>query len=62
MPLMTLDADLAVLEERYSPPTLTVLGTLHELTLGKCFFGKEFGGSDGFEFMGINVPVSNCSG
>ena len=23
--------------------------------------GKEFGGSDGFEFMGITVPISNCS-
>ena len=59
---MTLDANLAVLEQSYSPPAMTVLGTLHELTLTGCFFGKEFGGSDGFEFMGINVPISNCSG
>ena len=59
---MTHDADLAVPEHTYSPPSVTVLGTLHELTLNKCFFGKEFGGSDGFEFMGIDVPISNCSG
>ena len=59
---MTFDADSAFIEETYRPPAMTVLGTLHELTLSRCFFGKEFGGSDGFEFMGINVPVSNCSG
>ena len=61
MPHMTFDADLVACDDAYCPPALTVLGTLHELTLSRCFFGKEFGGSDGFEFMGINVPISNCS-
>jgi hypothetical protein len=45
----------------YEPPELIVLGTLHELTLNGCYWGKEFGGSDGFTFMGISVPISNCS-
>jgi len=45
----------------YTAPELIVLGTLHELTLNGCYWGKEFGGSDGFTFMGINVPISNCS-
>jgi hypothetical protein len=46
----------------YEPPALVDLGTLHEQTLTYgCLFGKQFGGSDGFTFMGINVPISNCS-
>jgi hypothetical protein len=50
----------------YEPPALIELGTVHELTLTGnwrdiCLFGKEFGGSDGWTFMGISVPVSNCS-
>lgn len=50
----------------YESPRLTELGTLHALTLTGgwqdfCFRGKEFGGSDGWTFMGIAVPISNCS-
>jgi hypothetical protein len=45
----------------YKPPTLVELGAVAELTLTGCFFGKHLGGSDGFTFMGINVPISNCS-
>jgi hypothetical protein len=45
----------------YTPPVLTELGTVWEHTLHGCWWGKEWGGSDGFSFMGIDVPVSNCS-
>jgi hypothetical protein len=45
----------------YEPPVLVELGTVAELTLHGCFFGKHAGGSDGFTFMGINAPISNCS-
>jgi hypothetical protein len=49
--------------ERYDPPRIEELGTIHELTLtgDHCWFGKQLGGSDGFTFMGISVPISNCS-
>jgi hypothetical protein len=49
------------LEAAYVPPVLTELGTVWERTLHGCWWGKEWGGSDGFTFMGINVPISNCS-
>lgn len=51
------------LRQDYAPPTLRTLGTVHELTLtgNFCWRGKELGGSDGFTFMGIAVPISNCS-
>lgn len=49
----------------YEPPALARLGTVHELTLTvrgkKCWWGKEFGGHDGYYFLGIPVPISNCS-
>ena len=45
----------------YEPPTLEAIGSVWEHTLHGCWWGKEFGGSDGFTFMGINVPISNCS-
>jgi hypothetical protein len=45
----------------YEPPELVDLGAIAELTLHGCFWGKEWGGTDGWTFMGINVPVSNCS-
>ena len=49
----------------YEPPRLVELGTVHELTLtgglNGCYWGKQFGGSDGWTFMGISVPISNCS-
>jgi hypothetical protein len=41
---------------RYEPPTLTVLGTVHELTEW-CFFGKNIGDPDYFN----HIPISNCS-
>jgi hypothetical protein len=46
--------------ETYEAPSLVVLGSVHELTL-HCFWDKKLGGTDGFTFMGINVPISNCS-
>jgi hypothetical protein len=48
----------------YEPPALVRLGTVHELTLtfsGKCWWGKEFGGHDGYYFLGVPVPISSCS-
>jgi hypothetical protein len=45
----------------YEAPRLAVLGTVHELTLHRCFFDKQLGGTDGFTWMGINVPISDCS-
>jgi hypothetical protein len=44
---------------QYDPPTLTELGNVHDLTLG-CFWGKKWGGTDGLQWMGINIPVSSC--
>jgi hypothetical protein len=49
----------------YEPPALFELGGFVERTLNGgldgCYWGKQFGGSDGFTFMGISVPISNCS-
>jgi hypothetical protein len=45
----------------YEPPILLELGSVAELTLHGCWWGKEFGGTDGWTFMGISVPISNCS-
>jgi hypothetical protein len=48
----------------YEAPALLVLGGVAENTLrgdSGCYWGKQFGGSDGFTFMGISVPISNCS-
>lgn len=50
--------DLALV---YEPPTLIEFGSVVERTLHGCYWGKQFGGSDGFTFMGISVPISNCS-
>lgn len=36
----------------YEPPTITVIGSVHELTQG-C--DKRMGTSDGFTFMGNNI-------
>ena len=47
--------------QAYEPPTLEVIGGVWERTLNGCWWGKELGGTDGFTFMGINVPISNCS-
>ena len=45
----------------YEPPALIEIGSIAQLTLNGCYWGKELGGTDGWTFMGINVPVSNCS-
>jgi hypothetical protein len=45
----------------YEPPALFELGSVAEKTLRLCLGGKQLGGSDGFTFMGIGVPISNCS-
>jgi hypothetical protein len=50
--------------DAYEPPTLVEIGSFeaHTLTgLHGCYWNKQFGGSDGFTFMGISVPISNCS-
>jgi hypothetical protein len=56
-------SDLAL--KTYEPPALFELGTVAERTLhgglDGCYWGKQFGGSDGFTFMGISVPISSCS-
>jgi hypothetical protein len=45
----------------YESPALVELGSVADQTLHGCFWGKELGGTDGWTFMGINVPISNCS-
>jgi hypothetical protein len=48
----------------YESPRLIELGTVSTQTatgLHGCYWGKELGGSDGWTFMGINVPISACS-
>jgi hypothetical protein len=48
----------------YEPPAIVELGTIAAETLNGvhgCYWGKQFGGSDGWTFMGISVPISNCS-
>ena len=52
---------LSNLEPVYEPPRLIEFGSVVERTLHGCYWGKQFGGSDGFTFMGISVPISNCS-
>jgi len=48
-------------ETGYEAPALFELGNVSELTLNGCYWGKQLGGSDGFTFMGISVPISACS-
>lgn len=45
----------------YEAPRLTQLGSFHVETLHGCLLGKQWGGFDGIQFDGINIPVSNCS-
>jgi hypothetical protein len=45
----------------YEPPALAELGLVVDETLHGCYWGKQFGGTDGFTFMGISVPISACS-
>jgi hypothetical protein len=44
----------------YEAPVLVELGPVHELTMSGCFWDKKWGGSDGLQWMGINIPVSSC--
>jgi hypothetical protein len=49
-------------EQAYEPPVLVEIGTVAELTLGRCWFGiKQVGGSDGFSLAGQPISISNCS-
>ena len=41
----------------YEPPTLKVVGTVHDLTLGGC---KAFNGSDGFYLQSPSVTLGSC--
>jgi hypothetical protein len=59
--MVNLATPVPVSESAYEPPMLIELGSVSELTLSGCFFGKHLGGSDGFTFMGVSVPISNCS-
>ena len=47
--------------QAYEPPAVFDLGSIADQTLNGCYWGKQFGGTDGFTFMGINVPISTCS-
>lgn len=59
---MPIDHTVIAPPRAYEAPSLVVLGTVHELTLWGCFWDKKLGGTDGFTWMGIAVPISNCSG
>lgn len=41
----------------YEPPTLKVVGTVHELTLDGC---KTFSGSDGFYLQSPSITLGSC--
>jgi hypothetical protein len=45
-------------QRQYDPPRLRVLGSVATLTQT---LDKRWGGSDGWQFIGINVPVHNVS-
>ena len=45
-------------DRAYQPPAIRALGSVAELTQN---FDKRWGGSDGWVFVGINVPVHNVS-
>jgi hypothetical protein len=44
--------------QNYQPPRLRALGTVAELTQT---FDKRWGGSDGWQFIGIDVPIHTVS-
>lgn len=46
-------------ERVYERPTLTVLGTLHDLTLASCV-DKTWGSSDGHTMMGVAIRCSSA--
>jgi hypothetical protein len=37
------------------------LGAVATVTLHGCIVGKKFGCTDGWTFVGITIPISNCS-
>jgi hypothetical protein len=41
----------------YEPPSLKVVGTVHELTLGEC---KSMHGSDGFYLLQPAATLGSC--
>jgi hypothetical protein len=45
---------------QYEPPLLRSLGTVAQLTQG-FLDDKRWGGTDGLQFIGINIPVHNAS-
>jgi hypothetical protein len=45
-------------QKHYEPPRLWALGTVAGLTQT---FDKRWGGSDGWQFIGIDVPVHTVS-
>ena len=49
----------ATVAKSYEPPTLKVLGTLHELTLASCV-DKTWGSSDGHTLMGAAITCSSA--
>jgi len=53
-----MDENLRNSDRAYEAPTLRALGSVAELTQ---HFDKRWGGSDGWVFVGINVPVHNVS-
>jgi hypothetical protein len=50
--------DHTPMPKAYEPPSLTLLGSVHEFTQDR-HSHKMYGGSDGFSFMGF--PVTNAS-
>jgi hypothetical protein len=54
-----MDARTCIADRAYEPPAISVLGSVAELT--QDIFDKRWGGSDGWQFMGINVPVHTVS-
>jgi hypothetical protein len=48
-----------VAEKTYEPPMLTVLGTLHELTLASCV-DKKWGPADGHTLMGVAIQCASA--
>jgi hypothetical protein len=44
-------------QSAYQAPQLTVLGSVHDLTLEWCFFNKTLGKPDYWN----RIPIANCS-
>ena len=48
---MAADRSSEPIPEAYEPPSLKVMGTVHDLTLSN----KDYGASDGFTFQGVDI-------